>query len=103
MISTLKSGFADRKGVFELTESIIVSLVGGFVTLTGVILTNSSNNRKLENQLTTNQAVTNAKLEETNMKLNDLAAEVKENRIYGDRITRLETSVEILQKERNEK
>lgn len=86
-----------------MTEPIIVSLVGGFVTLTGVILTNSANNRKLENQLTTNQAVTNAKLEETNTKLNELAAEVKENRIYGDRITRLETSVEILQKERNEK
>lgn len=86
-----------------MTEPIIVSLVGGFVTLTGVILTNSANNRKLENQLTTNQAVTNAKLEETNTKLNELAAEVKENRIYGDRITRLETSVEILQKERNER
>lgn len=57
----------------------------------GVIITNMMSNKKIENQLTTNQAVTDTKLD-------ILTEEVKKHNTFGDRITKLETKVEILEK-----
>lgn len=73
-------------------ESIIVAIITGGLALLGVIITNNTANKKIEQQLMTNQAVTNAKIE-------NLTEEVKKHNTFGDRITRLETTVEILQRE----
>ena len=73
-------------------ETIISALIAGGLALVGVIITSMSSNKKIEQQLVTNQAVTTAKIE-------NLTEEVKKHNSFGDRITRLETTVEILQKE----
>ena len=77
-----------------MMESIITAIITGGLALCGVIITNLSSNKKIEAQLMTNQAVTNAKIE-------SLTEEVKKHNTFGDRITRLETKVELL--ERSEK
>lgn len=73
-------------------ESIVTAIITGGLALCGVVITNLSSNKKIESQLMTNQAVTNAKIE-------SLTEEVKKHNTFGDRITRLETTVEILQRE----
>ena len=73
-------------------ESIVTAIITGGLALCGVVITNLSSNKKIEQQLMTNQAVTNAKIE-------NLTEEVKKHNSFGDRITRLETTVEILQRE----
>ena len=73
-------------------ESIVTAIITGGLALCGVVITNLSSNKKIESQLMTNQAVTNAKIE-------SLTEEVKKHNTFGDRITRLETTVELLQKE----
>ena len=75
-----------------MMESIITAIITGGLALCGVVITNLSSNKKIEAQLMTNQAVTNAKIE-------NLTEEVKKHNSFGDRITRLETTVEILQRE----
>lgn len=73
-----------------MMESIIVSLITGGLALIGVIITSMNGSKKIEQQLMTNQAVTNAKIE-------SLTEEVKKHNSFGDRITKLETKVEILE------
>jgi outer membrane murein-binding lipoprotein Lpp len=75
-----------------MMESIVTAIITGGLALCGVVITNLSSNKKIESQLMTNQAVTNAKIE-------SLTEEVKKHNTFGDRITRLETTVELLQKE----
>ena len=70
---------------------IIPAIITGGLALVGVIITNMMSNKKIENQLTTNQAVTDTKLD-------ILTEEVKKHNTFGDRITKLETKVEILEK-----
>jgi hypothetical protein len=72
-------------------SQIIPALITGGLALVGVIITNMMSNKKIENQLTTNQAVTDTKLD-------ILTEEVKKHNTFGDRITKLETKVEILEK-----
>ena len=76
-------------------ESIIVAIITGGVSVICVVITSISANKKIEQQLMTNQAVTEAKIE-------NLTEEVKKHNSFGDRITKLETTVEIL-KERSYK
>ena len=75
-----------------MMESIIVAIITGGVSVLCVIITSVSANKKIETQLKINQEVMNTKLE-------NLTEEVKKHNSFGDRITRLETTVEILQKE----
>lgn len=75
-----------------MMESIVTAIITGGLALCGVVITNLSSNKKIESQLMTNQAVTNAKIE-------SLTEEVKKHNTFGDRITRLETTVDLLQKE----
>lgn len=70
---------------------IVSSIVTGVLALIGVIFTNMAGNNKIEQQLVTNQAVTNEKIDR-------LTEEVKRHNTFGDRITKLETKVEILEK-----
>ena len=76
-----------------MMESIIVAIITGGVSVLCVVITSMSANKKIEQQLMTNQAVTEAKIE-------NLTEEVKKHNSFGDRITKLETTVEIL-KERS--
>ncbi len=72
-------------------ESILTALITGGLALVGVIITNIASNKKIETQLVTAQAVTDAKID-------TLTEEVKKHNTFGDRITRLETKVEALEK-----
>lgn len=77
-----------------MIETIVTALITGGMALTGVIITNMTANNKIEQQLMTNQAVTNEKIE-------NLTEEVKKHNSFGDRITRLETKVESMERSGN--
>ena len=70
-------------------ESIIVAIIAGGASVLCVVITSITTNKNIEQKLTTNQAVTEAKLE-------NLTEEVKKHNSFGDRITKLEATVEIL-------
>lgn len=72
-------------------ESIITAIVAGGLSLIGVIISNFSANKKIETQLSTNQAVVNTKIDM-------LTEEVKKHNSFGDRITRMEVRLETLEK-----
>ena len=72
-------------------ESIVTAVITGVLALVGVIITNMMANKKIENQLVTAQAVTDAKIVQ-------LTDEVRKHNTFGDRITKLETKVEILER-----
>lgn len=73
-------------------ESIITAIIAGGLSLVGVIISNLSANKKIENQLSTNQAVVNTKIDM-------LTEEVKKHNSFGDRITRMEVRLDTLEKE----
>lgn len=73
-----------------MMESIITAIITGGLALLGVIITNSTANHKIEQQLMLNQAVTTEKIER-------LTEEVKKHNTFGDRITKLEAKVENLE------
>ena len=77
-------------------ESIISAIIAGGMALIGVIFTNMTANKKIENQLKTNQAVVNTKIDM-------LTDEVKKHNSFGDRITRLEVRIDNLEKGGNAK
>ncbi|MBP5443638.1 MAG: hypothetical protein J6Y60_10375 [Treponema sp.] len=72
-------------------ESIITAFVAGGLSLIGVIISNLSANKKIETQLSTNQAVVNTKIDM-------LTEEVKKHNSFGDRITRMEVRLDNLEK-----
>lgn len=72
-------------------DSIVTAVITGGLALLGVIITNISGNKKIENQLITNQAVT-----ETNLK--NLTEEVRKHNSFADRITALEVKVDSLER-----
>lgn len=72
-------------------ESIITAIVAGGLSLIGVIISNLSANKKIETQLSTNQAVVNTKIDM-------LTEEVKKHNSFGDRITRMEVRLDTLEK-----
>ena len=73
-------------------ESIIVAIITGALSLLGVIITNVSSNRKIENQLEVHQAVT-----ETN--LQNLTEEVRKHNDFASRIPVIEKDIEYLKVE----
>jgi len=64
-------------------ESIITSVITGVLALVGVIISNIASNRKIEADLSRNQAVTDTKLEE-------LTREVRLHNSYVTRVPVLE-------------
>ena len=74
-----------------MMENILVSLITGGMALVGVIITNITSNHKIEQQLMTSQAVTDTKIQQ-------LTDEVRKHNSFADRITKLETKVEALEK-----
>jgi outer membrane murein-binding lipoprotein Lpp len=73
-------------------EPIISAIIASGLSLIGVILTNANSNKKIEQQLLTSQAVTEAKIQQ-------LTDEVRKHNCFADRITKLEVKVEALEKE----
>lgn len=80
-------------------ESIIVALITGGLALIGVIYTNNANNKRVEAQLMTAQAVTDTKID-------NLTNEIKRHtRVMGDvpvietKVTNLENRVGKLEKD----
>lgn len=72
-------------------ESIIVAIITGGVSVICVMITSISANKKIEHQLKVNQEVMNTKIEM-------LTEEVRRYSGFGDRITKLETKVELLER-----
>lgn len=72
-------------------ETIITAVITGGLALAGVIITNISSNRSIEQKLITAQAVTDAKIE-------NLTEEVRKHNSFADRITALEVKVANLEK-----
>lgn len=70
-------------------ESIIAAGVTGGLALLGVIITNISSNRKTENQIAINQALTNEKIE-------NLTKEVAKHNKFAERLPVVENEIEVL-------
>lgn len=69
-------------------NSIIVAIITGGLSLLGVIITNMQSNKKIENQLTTHQAVTDTKLE-------NLTREVRLHNDFARRIPVIEEQIKV--------
>lgn len=69
-------------------ETIIGCIITGGLSLVGVVLSNLSNNKKIENTLSTQQAVTDTKLEE-------LTREVRSNNNFAQRVPVLEEQIKV--------
>lgn len=69
-------------------ESVIAALITGGLALLGVIITNSSNGRRMEHQLQISQAVTDTKIEE-------LTREVREHNNFAKRVPVLEEQIKV--------
>lgn len=69
-------------------ENIIGSLITGGLALIGVVITVYSGNRKVENKLDKQQAVTDTKIEE-------LTREVREHNNFAQRVPVLEEQMKV--------
>lgn len=76
-------------------ESIIVALITGGLSLLGVITSNISSNRKIENKLVTAQAVTDTKIEA-------LTAEVREHNNFARRMPVVEEQIKNMDRRVND-
>lgn len=69
-------------------ETIIGCIITGGLSLVGVVLSNLSNNKKIENTLSTQQTVTDTKLEE-------LTREVRAHNNFAQRVPVLEEQIKV--------
>ena len=69
-------------------ETIIGCIITGGLSLVGVVLSNLSNNKKIENTLSSQQAVTDTKLEE-------LTREVRAHNNFAQRVPVLEEQIKV--------
>lgn len=69
-------------------SSIIAAIITGGLTLIGVVITNMTQGRKIEQHLQISQAVTDTKLEE-------LTREVREHNNYAVRVPILEEQMRV--------
>jgi hypothetical protein len=69
-------------------EGIIGSIITGGLALVGVVFSNLSNNKKIENKLSTQQAVTDTKLEE-------LTREVRAHNNFAQRVPVIEEQIKV--------
>ena len=76
----------------NMTAALIAagaSIVVGVLSLIGVIITNNSSNKKIEQKLTTAQAVTDYKIEE-------LTREVREHNNFARRMPVVEEQIKVI-------
>ena len=76
-----------------MDAGIIISIITGALSLTGVILTNMNSNRKIEQQLQVSMAVTDTKLEA-------LTKQVEKHNQIVERTFKLEQIVEDIRREK---
>ena len=76
-------------------ESIIVAIITGGLALVGVVITNASANKQIENNLRVAQAVTDTKIE-------SLTEEVRKHNDFAVKIPAIETRVSTLEREVHE-
>lgn len=76
-------------------ESIIVAIITGGLALVGVVITNVSANKTIENNLRIAQAVTDTKIE-------NLTEEVRKHNDFAMKIPSIETRVSTLEREVHE-
>ena len=69
-------------------EGIIASIITGGLALVGVIITNIMSNRKIENQLSIQQAVTDTKIDE-------LTREVRLHNNFAQRVPVMEEQIKV--------
>lgn len=72
-----------------MTEAIIVALITGGLSVLGVIISNIGSNKKIENALSTSQAVTDCKIEE-------LTREVREHNNFAKRMPVVEEQIKVI-------
>lgn len=72
-----------------MSESIIVALITGGLSLIGIVISNISNNKKIENQLDKQQAVMNTKLE-------NLTNAVNKHNNFAERIPIVEEKISVI-------
>ena len=70
-------------------DVIIAAAVTGFLSLLGVVVSNIGSNRKIENALSTSQAVTDCKIDE-------LTREVREHNNFAKRMPVVEKEIEVI-------
>lgn len=78
-----------------MTEAIIVALITGGLSVLGVIISNIGSNRKIEDALSTSQAVTDCKIEE-------LTREVREHNNFARRMPVVEQQIADMKKDIDE-
>lgn len=79
-------------------EGVIASLITGVLALAGVIITNVSANKNIEQKLITGQAVTDTQIKNLETKMGELTDEVRKHNSFGDRITKLEVKIAEIEK-----
>ena len=72
-----------------MTETIIVALITGGLSLLGVIITSNKTTREVQAKLDKQQAVTDTKLEE-------LTREVREHNNFAQRVPVLEEQIKVV-------
>ena len=78
-----------------MTDAVIVALITGGLSVLGVIISNIGSNRKIENALSTSQAVTDCKIEE-------LTREVREHNNFARRMPVVEQQIMDIKKDIDE-
>lgn len=78
-----------------MTDAIIVALITGGLSVLGVIISNIGSNRKIEDTLSTSQAVTDCKIEE-------LTREVREHNNFARRMPVVEQQIVDIKKDIDE-
>ena len=78
-----------------MTEAIVVALITGGLSVLGVIISNIGSNKKIENALSTSQAVTDCKIEE-------LTREVREHNNFARRMPVVEQQIKDMRKDIDE-
>ena len=78
-----------------MTDADIVALITGGLSVLGVIISNIGSNRKIEDALSTSQAVTDCKIEE-------LTREVREHNNFARRMPVVEQQITDIKKDIDE-
>lgn len=71
-----------------MSDSIVVALITGGLSLAGVLISGAMSSRKMEHQLEINQAVTDEKIEE-------LTREVREHNNFARRVPVIEEQIKV--------
>lgn len=74
-----------------MTDAVLVALITGGLSVLGVIISNIGSNKKIENALSTSQAVTDCKIEE-------LTREVREHNNFAKRMPAVEQQIKYIER-----